>query len=350
MEIYDFDKFNLGTYAYDGCEPKTCIGDGRYLYIVKEPRPMKTNIPKSRIDQQADFYYNCISEYLGSHIFDLCGIDTQETYLGYYTCKDGIKRLCVACKDFTTDEKYLTKNGATIVKLCPMSNYKHDFNRNGNEENTMIGRDDGDTFLDELENIWHKSKYLNKLEKNIITEYYDRFVVDALIGNPDRHNGNWGFLTPSSDTRDLQEVFGVSPVYDCGASFVSQANTNWIETLLQDKTLLEKRLTVFPKTQVSRHLGEKDGIEYGTYFNSLENEYLNKAILRMSPIIEEALPEINKVIDDMEESGVIEPIRAKFYKTFIDGRFKNIIQKPYLELKKLQDGGNKELAGDDVME
>lgn len=348
MRIYDFDKFSLGKYAYDGCEPKSCVGDGRYIYIVKEPRPIKSNASQIKEKRESDFYFNCISEYFGCHIFALCGIDTQETYLGYYTCKDGIKRLCVACKDFTTDEKYLTTSGESAVKLCPMANYKHDFTRDGDKNKTLISRDDGEAYLDELENIWHKSKYLSNIENKIIIEYYNRFVVDGLIGNPDRHNGNWGFLIPASDERHLQEAFGVAPVYDCGASFLSRANQNRLDEVLKIKELLKRRCTDFPKSQVSKKVGIKDGIEYGSYFNSLENKNLNEAILRMTPIIKEALPQIYKLIDEMENKGVITHERANFYKIFIDGRFKNIIQKPYNELKNIQEGSKKKQTGNEM--
>ncbi len=41
---------------------------------------------------------NHISEYLGSHIYDLLGFNSQETYLGTYKGE-----YVVACKDFITD-------------------------------------------------------------------------------------------------------------------------------------------------------------------------------------------------------------------------------------------------------
>ena len=39
--------------------------------------------------------------------------------------------------------------------------------------------------------------------------FWDMFIVDALIGNWDRHNGNWGFLY---DT--VQDEMKLAPVYD----------------------------------------------------------------------------------------------------------------------------------------
>ncbi len=43
--------------------------------------------------------------------------------------------------------------------------------------------------------------------------FWDMFIVDALIGNWDRHNGNWGFLY-NSRTDEMT----LAPVFDCGSS------------------------------------------------------------------------------------------------------------------------------------
>lgn len=48
--------------------------------------------------------------------------------------------------------------------------------------------------------------------KNQLKEfYYNMFIIDALIGNTDRHNGNWAILQSENGIR-------ISPVYDCGSS------------------------------------------------------------------------------------------------------------------------------------
>ena len=334
MKIYDFDTLHLGRVPYNGSEPKTCLGDGKYLYVVKEPRPKKVNLPKFRRDFSADFYYNCVSEYLGSHIFVLCGIETHETYLGYFTCVDGVRRICVACKDFTTDDKYVDENGTTLVRICSLAEYKHDFKRNGVDENPLINRADGDASLEEIERMFRESKYFKDKADEFINEFYDRFVVDALISNCDRHNGNTSFLAPVSDLPNVRNLFKMSPVYDCGASFISQATTERLEYVLNHENELNDRLYDFFGSKILETDSSTDKIRPGTYFNSLKNENLNKAILRMYPRIKEALPSMYEVIDDLESSGVIEPIRAKFYKVFIEGRFKMIIESVYLKLIK----------------
>ncbi len=43
-------------------------------------------------------------------------------------------------------------------------------------------------------------------------KFWDMFIIDALIGNTDRHNGNWGFLVNT----EMNEI-KFSPIYDCGS-------------------------------------------------------------------------------------------------------------------------------------
>ncbi len=46
------------------------------------------------------------------------------------------------------------------------------------------------------------------IEPQKLTEWFwDMFIVDALIGNWDRHNGNWGFLyNPATDEISYQKL------------------------------------------------------------------------------------------------------------------------------------------------
>ena len=46
--------------------------------------------------------------------------------------------------------------------------------------------------------------------------YNDLVEIDCLIGNEDRHNGNWGFL---KNIKDEKLVF--APIYDCGSCLFS---------------------------------------------------------------------------------------------------------------------------------
>lgn len=52
-----------------------------------------------------------------------------------------------------------------------------------------------------------------------IDRFWDMFIVDALIGNFDRHGGNWGFIKKDNQYR-------IAPVYDNGSSLYPKLNTD----------------------------------------------------------------------------------------------------------------------------
>ena len=63
------------------------------------------------------------------------------------------------------------------------------------------------------------------------------FIVDALIGNWDRHNGNWGFLY-NSRTDEMT----LAPVFDCGSSLFPQADDDIMQAVLDDPAERDVRI------------------------------------------------------------------------------------------------------------
>lgn len=68
----------------------------------------------------------------------------------------------------------------------------------GTELNTILETIDIQRAVDQLE---------------LKNRFWNMFIVDSLIGNMDRHNGNWGFLYNT-----LTDDVTIAPVYDCGSS------------------------------------------------------------------------------------------------------------------------------------
>lgn len=67
-----------------------------------------------------------------------------------------------------------------------------------------------------------------------LDRFWDMFVVDGLIGNADRKNGNWGFLSRNG------ELVGLAPVYDNGNSFFNKRRDSTAAQRLEDERLLEQ--------------------------------------------------------------------------------------------------------------
>ena len=90
----------------------------------------------------------------------------------------------------------------------------------------------------ELSDIVKTLEEQTAIDSKLLTDWFwDMFIVDALIGNWDRHNGNWGFLyNPETDKVSL------APIYDCGSCLFPQADAEIMRKTLNDPAELEIRI------------------------------------------------------------------------------------------------------------
>lgn len=115
----------------------------------------------------------CISEYIGSHIFQSTGISAQDTLLGTYFI-NGSEKTVVACRDFV-------EPGFELQDFASLKNQMVDSARSG--------------YGTELKDILETFNVQDVIDpEELENHFWNMFIVDSLIGNWDRHNGNWGFL------------------------------------------------------------------------------------------------------------------------------------------------------------
>ena len=253
-------------------------------YMLKFPAIARKN-------QELSYTNGCFSEYLGCQIFKSIGIPVQETLLGTYT-KNGKEKIVVACKDFTSV-------GVVLQDFASLKNTIIDSEHNG--------------YGTELDDI------LQTLDEQMVIDpyslkkrFWDMFIVDALIGNWDRHNGNWGFLyNVENDTMEL------APVYDCGSCLYPQADENIMEATLNDPKERDLRIFSIPLSGI-RLNGQK--IKYFDFLSSLEYEDCNEALKRIHPKID-----INKISKIIDETPYITHLQKRFYKTMLIERKKKIL-------------------------
>ena len=185
------------------------IYDGEQ-YMLKFPAPAPKN-------KELSYANSCISEYIGCHIFNSVGIAAQETLLGIYR-KNGAEKIVVACKDFTSP-------GIVLQDFASLKNTVINSGHSG--------------YGTELSDITQAMEDQTAFPPALLKQHFwDMFIVDALIGNWDRHNGNWGFLYNT-----MTDELHLAPVYDCGSSLYPQADESIISSLsYSDCTAALKRL------------------------------------------------------------------------------------------------------------
>lgn len=271
---------------------KKAIRLDNHIYMLKFP-------PFEKKKQQ--YTNSCISEYIACHIFASLGFDTQETILGTVTYK-GKEKIAVACRDFTS----------IGIRLQEFAEIK-----NGclNSSNSGYGT--------ELEGVLEAIDDQEIYSPQKLREFFwDMFIADALLGNFDRHNGNWGFLI-----NDYTLKVELAPIYDCGSCLYPQMDDEIMETVLHDETEMLNRIYVFPNSALKIN-GNK--INYYSFINSLKEKECNAALLRVYPKVN--LDEINSII---ENTPYINETRKLFYKKSIKKRFDLILTPAYRQLTSM---------------
>ena len=208
----DFSNYPLSDTYYGGSEKKIGIlinNDRFMLKFQKETTFGKRN--------------NHISEYLGSHIFELLGFNTHKTFLGTYKSNN-----VVACKDFII-------NGYQFVP----------FNDIG-ESSLELDKETYQYSYEDIVELLENNKKLTNVEETVST-FFEIYIVDAFLGNFDRHGANWGFLKKNNR-------YTLAPVFDNGSSlFPQMVNEDEMKMVIENEEEINKRVYKFPTSQIQLH-------------------------------------------------------------------------------------------------
>lgn len=286
--MIDFSNATEEFNNYKGSEKKkTLIYNGK-KYLVKFPDPIREK------NKNISYINNAFSEYIGSNIFKMIGFETQNTILGKYNY-NGKEKIVCACEDFTSDDSELFEFEGLALSTNPDKKI--------------------DTELSDIIDVIEECKMINSSETKL--KFWKMFVVDALIGNTDRHNGNWGFLV---NKKTKQVTF--APIYDCGSCLNPMIEDKEIESL-NDTELKNLAINCY---SCLKEDGKK--INYMAYIRSMKNDNCNDAVKKIFLQIN-----INQIKEFIDEISYISEERKAFYLNIIEQRY-NIIKTVYKSLTK----------------
>lgn len=285
--MIDFTSCPVNRFrAYGGANGnKINITYEGHSYMLKFP-------PRPSRNREMSYTNGCISEYVACHIFGMLGFKVQDTLLGNYVDSRGKNKLVVACRDFT-------EGGKTLMEFAHLKNTCIDSEQNGyGKELSSI-----------LEAIDEQSLYP---ADELRTFFWDMFIADALLGNFDRHNGNWGLLVDEE-----KQSVEIAPVYDCGSCLYPQLDLERMKSVLQSEEEIDQRIYVFPSSSI-----EENGIKipYFDFISSLRYPECNEALKRISARID--LAAIQAFLDSVPE---LLPIQREFYLTMLTERKEKIL-------------------------
>ena len=297
MDIVDFTNLPKLNKGYAGA-------NGNKISVIYKGEPYMLKFPAiPRKNPDMSYSNSCFSEYLGCQIYESIGIPVQETIIGTYTV-NGKEKIVVACRDFT-------RPGIVLQDFASLKNQMIVSERNG--------------YGTELSDVLYTINEQTAIEPTTVSErFWNMFIVDAFIGNWDRHNGNWGFLYNT-----FTDGLSLAPVYDCGSSLYPQADEAMMRKILASKNEQNLRIFEMPTSALMQN-GKK--IKYFQFISSLENDDCSRALKRITPKID-----MNKIIGIVNCTPFLTNLQKQFFATMLKLRKERILD---YSLEKLNEREN----------
>jgi hypothetical protein len=313
MNIIDFSSIPLSDrnleYAGRAGEKRGIIYKNEYWFL---------KFPKNTIgmDKVAGLSYvtSPLSEYIGSKIYKILEYEVHDTILG--VCFDGKREKVVcACRDFIKDDKN--------ELLIPYTALR-------NDTNPLIMNRNDDVYCSPS-NI---NEIVFQLDHNVVLSkirdakkrFFEVLIIDMLINNNDRNEDNWG-VVKFKDTN----IYKLAPIYDCGNSFYGKTSEERIKNLLEDEAKLKSSalngITIYENSSGKRIPNLQ--------ILSLNNNDLDKAIIKVYELVKDKLNDIIKFINEIpnEYNGllIMSNDRKEYYIKTIELRINEILKPKYLE-------------------
>lgn len=280
----DFSEYKLNGKYYGGSERKEGVTIDGEDYMIKYQK--HTAFGKRN---------NHISEFIGSHVFEICGLEAHKTYLGY---RNGEQ--VVACKDFNIF-------GKQFVPFNDVGESTLD------QDKEMYQYD----YEDIMQMLYDNSKLTNV--QNTISMFWRIYIVDALLGNFDRHGANWGFIKENNR-------YTLAPIFDNGSClFPNLVDEAEMKEIIESETETDKRIYRFPTSQVKLN-GKKSS--YFEVINSLQFDECNEALRYVM-----AQLDMSKVKILIDETPFITDVQRAFYKHMLTARYHKILLTSYQKLE-----------------
>lgn len=299
--MIDFTDCDIDTFTmYGGSDQKRSIIYKGARYMLKLPDRIDAS---ERISLNSSYSNSVFSEKVSCDILEALGFSVQHIELGYIRNDSDVVRPVVACCNFVP-------TGASLVSFKAVAN---------SILSSKMGK------LPKLSEIYavfsRTSAYFDADACNAaLASYWDLFILDAFLGNSNRHGDDWGYLCLAGSRHVIP-----SPIYDCGSCLYSQIADTAMEAVLSNSDEIIKRVDTFPTVALLLPDGKK--VNYRQYISSLANEDCNSALRRVYPRID--MQTVQRVINDNPD---LTEIRKRFYCTMLNARYDRILKYSYEKL------------------
>lgn len=213
--LVDFEPYRRNTKYYGG-------DAGAKYGVTVDGTDWMVKFPKSTADlvkPAVSYTTSPLSEYVGSHVYGELGIPVHQTVLGVRAGK-----VVVGCRD-------LCAPGEQLVEFKKIKNSLVDEEPSPSPSPGSPVSSGRGTDLAEVLYTIRASEDLQAVP-GVEERFWEMFVVDALIGNNDRNNNNWGLM------RRVDGSLSLAPVYDNGNAFFNKRSDSVMASRLGNPKLL----------------------------------------------------------------------------------------------------------------
>lgn len=281
----------LNNKKYDGNTNKFGITVNGIDYIVK---------------MKKDTISSVYSEHISSRFIRNIGINCHETWIGTYK-----NETVVIMKDFT-EGKYKLRS------------YK---DTRQSSEDTYI-KTKRYTYDDVMHMINEHSKMRKEFKVKTINQFWQMFICDAILGNRDRHHGNWGYLI-------IGDEYIPAPIYDNGSSLFPDVELrigeySYLLNIGEEYKFIEDRSERFPASLFM--IKKPDGSTRRTNYNEILSDLrVNKTLARQVKSIKEKIGfegVYRAIYNSVNGTGDIVPYEYKrFYIVICCVRYLHLIER-----------------------
>lgn len=273
-------------------------------WIIKYPKNTKSMMG----DNLPHYTSAPLSEYIGSHIYEILGYDVHETLLGIRQNK-----LVVACKDFQ-------KHFGDLGEIRTLKNAAHEQMEGLTDDEIPISATGDKVNLNEL--FFHLENNPLMQLPSLKERFYDQIIIDIFINNNDRNNGNWGILYEEDGNK-------LAPVFDNGNAFNNKT----------DDLGIIKIMALSENDRINRVIGERtaysinDKVLSAKKILNFDNDDIKKALIRNVPLIKENMNNIKEMINNIPEEfqgiSICSKERKEFYLFSLNTRLEKLLEPAY---------------------
>jgi len=301
MDLINFNDFKQNQRMYGGTA-------GRKMGITYNGKDYLLKFPGNLKEQQMkninlSYSNSPVCEYIGSKIYEIIGLDVHNTILGTRN-----EKIVVACEDFLEDGDRLYEFDKIKVTFEP-----HFLDSNGNETNG-VGVD-----LYEIMMTIQEHPFLQDVS-GVMQHFWNMFIIDALIGNTDRNNSNWGIILRKYGKKEIAYV------YDNGNCLNNKWDDEKMRIVMSDESKIEAEAY-----KARRCIFELQGKRVNPYhvIESMEYSECIEAVQRITPIIGKCINQIRNMIKDIP---VISGVQKQFFILMIEYRYEKVLLPTYQKL------------------